>query len=365
MRTPPLILVVDDDKATVDILRTRLQSQGYAVVSASDGEAGLQAVQEHRPDLVLLDVNMPKLDGLEVCRRLKTDGALPFTPVILVTALADSRDVVAGLDAGADEYITKPVEAAALMARVRSMLRMKELHDRVQDQAAERLGRLKRFFSPAVAELIVAGGVDDPLRTHRREVAMVMLDLVGFGAFSETAEPEEVMGVLRQYHAEMGQLVMAHGGTLNSFASDAITIVLNDPVEIADAPERALRMAWDMRQRGYDLAADWEKRGWRMPLRIGAAMGHATIGAIGFEERLDYGVVGRIARLTAAALQRGRGRRHPGLAENCCRGRGVGRSGRGRPARAAGDHALHPRLQGSPAQDVTTCQTFQDSTIFI
>ena len=300
MRTPPLILVVDDDKATVDILRTRLQSQGYTVVSATDGEAGLQAVQEHRPDLVLLDVNMPKLDGLEVCRRLKTDAALPFTPVILVTALTDSRDVVAGLDAGADEYITKPVEAAALMARVRSMLRMKELHDRVQDQAAERLGRLKRFFSPAVAELIVAGGVDDPLRTHRREVAMVMLDLVGFGAFSETAEPEEVMGVLRQYHAEMGQLVMAHGGTLHSFASDAITIVLNDPVEIPDAPERALRMAWDMRERGYQLAADWEKRGWRMPLRIGAAMGHATIGAIGFEERLDYGVVGRISRLTAA-----------------------------------------------------------------
>ena len=278
------------------------------MVSATDGEAGLQAVQEHQPDLVLLDVNMPKLDGLEVCRRLKTDAALPFTPVILVTALADSRDVVAGLDAGADEYITKPVEAAALMARVRSMLRMKELHDRVQDQAAERLGRLKRFFSPAVAELIVAGGVDDPLRTHRREVAMVMLDLVGFGAFSETAEPEEVMGVLRQYHAEMGQLVMAHGGTLHSFASDAIMIVLNDPVEIPDAPARALRMAWAMRERGYQLAADWEKRGWRMPLRIGAAMGHATIGAIGFEERLDYGVVGRISRAHRRPVQRG-GRR--------------------------------------------------------
>jgi adenylate cyclase len=300
VRTPPLILVVDDDKATVDILRTRLQSQGYAVVSATDGEAGLEAVHEHGPDLVLLDVNMPRLDGLETCRRLKADPALPFTPVVLVTALADARDMVAGLDAGADEYITKPVEGAALMARVRSMLRMKALHDRVQDQAAERLGRLKRFFSPAVAELIVAGGVDDPLRTHRREVAMVMLDLVGFGAFSETAEPEEVMGVLRQYHAEMGRLVMTHQATLNGFAGDAIVVVLNDPVEIADPPERALRMAWAMRERGRELAAEWEKRGWRMPLRIGAAMGHATIGAIGFEERLEYGVVGRVNRIAAA-----------------------------------------------------------------
>ena len=118
-----------------------LQSQGYAVVSATDGEAGLEAVHEHRPDLVLLDVNMPSTRrARDVPSVLKADPALPFTPVILVTALVDARDMVAGLDAGADEYITKPVESAALMARVRSMLRMKALHDRVQDQAAERLG---------------------------------------------------------------------------------------------------------------------------------------------------------------------------------------------------------------------------------
>jgi DNA-binding response OmpR family regulator len=299
VRTPPLILVVDDDKSNVDILRTRLQAQGYEVVSATDGEAALEAAQAHRPDLILLDVNMPKLDGLEVCRRLKADATLPFMPIVLVTARAEPRDVVAGLDAGADEYLTKPVEATALMARVRSMLRMKELHDRVQEQAAMRLGRLKRFFSPALAELIVTGGVDDPLRTHRREVAIVILDLVGFGAFAETAEPEEVMSVLRQYHAEMGRLVLAHEGTLERFAGDAIIVVFNDPVEIPDAPARALRMAWAMRQRARELAHEWDKRGWRLPLRIGVAMGHATIGAFGFEERLDYGVVGRVNGLAA------------------------------------------------------------------
>jgi len=299
VRTPPLILVVDDDKSNVDILRTRLQAQGYEVVSATDGEAALEAAQAHRPDLILLDVNMPKLDGLEVCRRLKADATLPFMPIVLVTARAEPRDVVAGLDAGADEYLTKPVEATALLARVRSMLRVKELHDRVQDQAAMRLGRLKRFFSPALAELIVAGGVDDPLRTHRREVAIVILDLVGFGAFAETAEPEEVMGVLRQYHTEMGRLVLAHDGTLERFAGDAIIVIFNDPVEIPDAPARALRMAWAMRQRGRELAHEWDKRGWRLPTRIGVALGHATIGAFGFEERLDYGVVGRVNGLAA------------------------------------------------------------------
>jgi class 3 adenylate cyclase len=162
-----------------------------------------------------------------------------------------------------------------------------------------RLGRLKRFFSPALAELIVAGGVDDPLRTHRREVAIVILDLVGFGAFAETAEPEEVMGVLRQYHTEMGRLVLAHDGTLERFAGDAIIVIFNDPVEIPDAPARALRMAWAMRQRGRELAHEWDKRGWRLPTRIGVALGHATIGAFGFEERLDYGVVGRVNGLAA------------------------------------------------------------------
>jgi adenylate cyclase len=320
VKTPPLVLVVDDDKSNVDILRTRLAAQGYAIVTAGDGEAGLAAARAHRPDLILLDVNMPRLDGLEACRRLKGDPTLPFVPVILVTARGDARDVVAGLDAGADEYLTKPVIVTELVARVKSMLRIKELHDRVQMQSAElaewtgmlerrveeqvrqldQLGRLKRFFSPALAELIVHGGVDDPLRTRRREIVMVILDLVGFTTFASTAEPEDIITVLRHYHTEMGQLVLAHDGTLERFAGDSINVIFNDPIEMPDAPERAVRMAWAMRERARQLAAEWERNGWRLPLRIGVAMGHATIGTIGFEGRLDYGVVGRVVGLAAA-----------------------------------------------------------------
>ena len=168
MRTPPRLLVADDNPLNVDILRTRLSVQGYEVLTASEGVTALALARKEQPDLLLLDIMMPGLDGLEVCRRLKTDPALPFMPVILVTAKADSRDVVAGLDAGADEYLPKPVDQAALVARVRSMLRIKALHDTVEEQAAalgewnrtlesrvraqveqlERLGRLKRFFSP-------------------------------------------------------------------------------------------------------------------------------------------------------------------------------------------------------------------------
>jgi class 3 adenylate cyclase len=310
---------VDDTPANVHILQTRLAANGYEVVTATDGEEALAAVRDAQPDLILLDVMMPKLDGIEVCRRLRADPSLPFIPIILVTAKADPKDIVAGLEAGGDEYLTKPVDQAALVARVKSMLRIKHLHDTVQGLAEERaewnrtlerrveeqvdqlerLGRLRRFFSPQLAELIVAGGAEDPLKTHRREVTVVFLDLRGFTAFAETAEPEEVMGVLREYHAEMGKLILAHEGTLERFTGDGMMIFFNDPVPMADPAERAIRMAIAMRERVHTLAKVWEKRGYDLALGVGIAQGYATIGAIGFEGRWDYGAIGTVTNLAA------------------------------------------------------------------
>jgi class 3 adenylate cyclase len=319
VRTPPRILVVDDMPANVHILQLRLSAQGYEVLTATDGEAALATAREALPDLILLDVMMPKVDGLEVCRQLRADPAFPFTPIIMVTAKADPKDVVAGLEAGGDEYLTKPVDQTALVARVKSMLRIKELHDsvealsaqraewnrtleqRVEAQVAQldRLSRLKRFFSPQLAEAIVDGGAEDPLQTHRREVTVVFLDLRGFTAFAETAEPEEVMGVLREYHAAMGALVLAHEGTLERFAGDGMMVFFNDPVPVPDGPERAIRMALAMRDRAGELGARWRKRGHELDVGIGIAQGFATIGAIGFEGRLDYGAIGTVTNLAA------------------------------------------------------------------
>ena len=319
MRTPPRILVVDDMPANLHILELRLAAQGYEVVTATDGEAALARAREAQPDLILLDVMMPKLDGLEVCRRLRADSAFPFTPIIMITAKADPKDVVAGLEAGGDEYLTKPVDQVALVARVKSMLRIKELHDSVEAMAAQRaewnrtleervqaqvaqldrLSRLKRFFSPQLAELIVDGGAEDPLETHRREVTVVFLDLRGFTAFAETAEPEEVMGVLREYHAAMGALILAHEGTLERFAGDGMMVFFNDPVPVPDAAERAVRMALAMRDRAGELGSRWRKRGHELDIGIGIAQGFATIGAIGFEGRLDYGAIGSVTNLAA------------------------------------------------------------------
>ena len=145
----------------------------------------------------------------------------------------------------------------------------------------------------------MAGGADDPLATHRREVTVVFLDLRGFTAFAETAEPEEVMDVLREYHAEMGHLIVEHEGTLERFTGDGMMIFFNDPVEVPDAAERAIRMAVAMRDSVAGLAARWRKRGWDLALGVGIAQGYATIGAIGFEGRVDYGAIGTVTNLAA------------------------------------------------------------------
>ena len=319
MRTPPRILIVDDNATNVKILQARLGSEGYEVISAADGEEGLASARQNTPDLILLDLMMPKVDGIEVCKCLRADPAFPFTPIIIVTAMADLKDVVAGLEAGGDEYLTKPVDHAALAARVRSMLRIKRLHDQVEALAAEMkawnasleervakqvaelesVGRLRRFFSPQLAELIVSGGAEDPLQSHRREITVVFLDLRGFTAFAESAEPEEVMRVLRQYHAATGELILAHEGTLERFTGDGMMIFFNDPVPVPDAAERAVRMSLAIRERVGAIAEAWERRGYALGLGIGIAQGFATIGAIGFDGRWDYGAIGTVTNLAA------------------------------------------------------------------
>ena len=317
MRTPARVLIADDNTANLRILRTRLAADGYDVVTAVDGEEALAVAHDSQPDLILLDIMMPKVDGIEVCRRLKKLQDPSFTPIILVTAMVDARDVVAGLEAGADEYLTKPVDHAALSARVRSMLRIKGLHDTVASQAAEiarwnatlerrvaeqvseleRVSRLKRFFSPQLADAIVAGDAPDPLLPHRREISVVFLDLRGFTAFAEMAEPEEVSEMLGTYHAEVGRFILEHEGTLERFTGDGMMIFFNDPVPVTNPEERAVRMAEAMRGRVRVLGAEWRRRGYDLDLGMGIAKGYATIGAIGFEGRRDYAAIGSVTNL--------------------------------------------------------------------
>jgi adenylate cyclase len=319
MNDPPRILVVDDSDANRDVIVTRLRAHGYETSEAADGEQGLVAAGEYAPDLILLDVTMPKLNGIEVCRRLKSDRSRPFTPIIILTARADTKDVVAGLDAGADEYLTKPVDHAALVARVRSVLRLKALHDRVQAQAddlarwnrsleqrvaeqvaeIERVGRLKRFLPSQLAQLIVSSRDESILESHRREITVLFCDLRGFTAFAEAAEPEEVLEVLRQYHTALGILIDKFEGTVERFAGDGLLVLFNDPLPCLNPSERAVQMAIEMRDEVAKLATKWHHFGYELGFGIGIAHGYATLGCIGFEGRFQYSVTGKVANLAS------------------------------------------------------------------
>ncbi|PYM24610.1 MAG: adenylate/guanylate cyclase domain-containing response regulator [Candidatus Rokuibacteriota bacterium] len=312
MTVPARILVVDDTASNVKLLADVLAARGYAVVTAAAGPEALRVMEREPPDLVLLDVMMPGMSGYDVCRKIRENPATAMLPVVMVTALDPGQERVKGIEAGADDFLTKPIHQAELLARVRSLLRIKELWDqlgelnrtlerRVDEQVTqlERLARLKRFFSPALAEAIVSGGADDPLASHRREITVVFLDLRGFTAFAETSEPEEVMGVLREYHAAMGRLIIEHEGTLERFTGDGMMIFFNDPVVVPDAAARAMRMALAMRARVEELRRGWHKRGYDLDFGAGIAQGYATIGAIGFEGRWDYGAIGTVTNLAA------------------------------------------------------------------
>jgi len=175
------------------------------------------------------------------------------------------------------------------------------LSQRVEDQIShiERLGRFKRFFSPQLAELILEGGTQDPLEVHRREIAVLFLDLRGFTAFADRAEPEEVIEVLNEYHTAIGELIGDYEGTLERFTGDGIMVFFNDPIEVPNPVERAIRLALAMRDRVGALTSRWNRRGYDLGMGIGIALGYATIGAIGFEGRWDYAAIGRVPNLAA------------------------------------------------------------------
>jgi adenylate cyclase len=317
MNNPATILVVDDQPPIRRLLADMLAARGYAVESAEGGREALAKVVSIKPDLVLLDVMMPDLSGYEVCKRIRANEEIGILPIIMVTALDPTEERIKGIEAGADDFLSKPINQPELLARVKSLLRVKSLYDTVQQLNAgleqrvqtqveqlQRLAQLKRFFPPQLAELILAGDADDPLRTHRREVTVVFLDLRGFTSFADTSEPEEVMSLLRRYHAEMGGLISKFEGTLEQFSGDSIMVVFNDPVIVEDPAARAVRMAIEMRQQFSDLTAAWRKLGHDVALGIGIAHGYATIGQIGYEGRIGYGVIGRVTNLAARLCAR-------------------------------------------------------------
>jgi len=313
----PKILVVDDEPRNIRLMEAVLTSHGYAVTSASSGPEALERVKGDLPDLVLLDIQMPEMNGYDVCRRLRDDPATRFLPVVMVTS-SDSEVRVSAIEVGADDFITKPLNQQELLARVRSLIRIKQYHDTIESQAAEltewnrtlearvgeqveeleKMSRLRRFLSPTLAEIILSSG-EDLLESHRREIAVLFADLRGWTAFSVTTEPEEVMGVIREFHAAMGTLILEFEATVGWFAGDGLMVWFNDPLPCPDPAAKSVRMAVAMRGVMTELTSKWRKRGHELDFSVGIALGYATLGRIGFDGRYDYGAVGSVMNLAS------------------------------------------------------------------
>ena len=312
------ILVVDDRPQNVRLLEAILVPRGFTVLAATSGAAALDAVAEGRPDLILLDLHMPEMDGYEVCRRLRNDPQTRYLPVVVVTA-ADDGSKTAAIEAGADDFIRKPLDQAELLVRVRSLLRIKRYHDTIESQSAqltewnrtledrvetqvhdlERFDRLRRFLSPPVADLVLSENDRSLLEPHRQDIAVLFCDLRGFTAASHAAEPEELLAALAEFHVSLGELVARYHATVGFFAGDGVMVFFNDPVPCDQPALTAVRMAVDMRDRMTEFLARWRRRGYDLGVGVGIARGYATLGTIGFEGRHDYTAIGVVVNLAS------------------------------------------------------------------
>ena len=310
-------LIVDDSAVNRQLLARHLATIGIDAREVGDGRAALTALREPGANIgiVLLDVLMPDMDGYETLAAIKADDELRHLPVIMISGVDELDSVVRCIQLGATDYLPKPFNPTILAARVRASLADKRMRDLEVAHAAEQAAllqtierqkeELSRFLSPQVAALVSSPEGEQMLAGHRREATAVFCDLRGFTAFSDSAEPEEVLGMLREYHSRMGELIVRYEGTLEHFAGDGMMVFFNDPVPQPDHVERAVRMAVAMREMFAGLAARWAKLGFELGFGVGVATGYATLGRIGFEGRYDYGMVGTAvilaSRLSSAA----------------------------------------------------------------
>ncbi|HKC94164.1 MAG TPA: adenylate/guanylate cyclase domain-containing protein, partial [Nitrospira sp.] len=291
----PLVLVVDDNSDMRSYVE-RILGREYRIALAKDGADAFEQARRLHPELIVTDVMMPKMSGHDLLQAVRADKALRAVPVIFLTARAGTEARIESLDAGADDYLSKPFDELELLARVGNLIRA-----RAQERELAQLQKEKiaRFLPPNLADMIMSGEHEDFLKGHRREITVLFIDLRGFTAFVEKTDPEEVMTILREYQTVMGRLVSEYGGTLERFVGDAVMVYFNDPLPCPNHAQQAVKMAIAMRQAISTLQVEWQKHGVQLGAGIGIATGYATIGAVGFEGRLDYAAIGPVTNLAA------------------------------------------------------------------
>lgn len=313
------VAVIDDEPRNVKLLSDQLENVGYQVKTGLDGSEAVTLAHDFDPHVLLLDVVMPGMSGYEVCQQLKGNELTAIIPIVLVTGLDPAEERIKGLDAGADDFLTKPVSPAELLARVRSLVRVKSLFEQVKEKSAEleilndeleqrvqtqveqiqRLGRLRRFLSPHVADMVVSETEHDYLASHRRDIAILFCDLRGFTAFSESTSADNAISVLGEYHHVLGELISGYDATIDHRAGDGMMVFLNDPIVIDRPAVRAIELAMDMRSRVQRLLPGWSRFGSQLGFGIGVSYGPATIGLVGYADRFDYAASGRFVNLAS------------------------------------------------------------------
>jgi class 3 adenylate cyclase len=293
-RTTPRVLVVDDIPANVELVEALLEAQGYDISMAYNGEEALQKVAEDDPDLILLDVMMPGMNGFEVCRRIKGNEETRLIPIVLLTALDQVEDKVRGLDAGADDFLTKPFNKAELLARVRSLLRIRVLHNEIEQKNLLLFRLLNRYVSEEIVTDILA----DPearmrLGGEKKEVVVLFADIRGFTSFAEQTEADKVVDFLNECFKDITEVIFRYRGTLDKYVGDCVMAFYGAPIAYGDDLNRALFTALQMQKVFSELHSHWDNPAMKqLGLGIGLNVGEVIVGNIGSERQMDYTVIG-------------------------------------------------------------------------
>ena len=290
---PPRILVVDDNKQNLSVLEKALTAANYDILTAPNGPSALDIVGSTSLDLVLLDVMMPGMSGYEVCEKIRNNGATQLLPIVLLTSLSDVSDRIRGIEAGADEFLSKPFNREELLTRVKSLLRIKKLHD----ENEEKNNLLRTLFGRYVSEGVVAEIITDPRRYfkvggEKREVTVLFGDLRGFTSLSERLDPQETVEIINVYLEHVVDAVFEFGGTLDKFRGDGVMAIFGAPIAHSDDPIRAVRCALRIQERLKEVAVPNLAPDSRLNVGIGINTGIVIAGTIGSERRMDYTVIG-------------------------------------------------------------------------
>jgi class 3 adenylate cyclase len=287
------VLVVDDDWLNRELLEAYIADAGYGCETAADGEEAVDKALASSPDLILLDVQMPRLDGYEVCRRLKADPLTQFVPIVIVTARDAEEEKIKAIEAGADDFITKPFNSLMLLTRVRSLMRIKRLHDALEARNTLLRQVLTRYVDDQIADVILT----DPERHLKlggqtRPVTVLFADIRGFTEYTERHTAEQVVEALNLIFTDLTRLVAQHHGTFDKYLGDEIMAFYGAPVSEPDDAKRAVTTAIEMRDTFAALCQASGERFAGLGLGIGLHTGEATVGNVGSERVMDYTVIG-------------------------------------------------------------------------